>query len=489
MTRKEFLSLATLVAGGAYPLSCSKIPEDTLSCGPGNLTLDIPSAAPKTTTTTRYPLKKINNWTSPTGLTLDCKIAQVDLANGSKKMSNAWTYNGEFPAPTIDLQNSISTPTKVSIAVKNSLAETTTTHWHGLVVDNANDGGPMNAITPGTTRNYSFPLIQRASLNWYHPHPHMNTGKQVNLGMAGLFIIRDSEEALLGLPSGQYEIPLIIRDATLDSTGNLVYKPTSTGFTGQIPLINGTLSPYLEVQPAVYRFRILNSANTRIFGLNVTGLAKGNVMKLIGNDGGLLPSMPYDQSSLVISPAERLDILIDFRGMTSNTKAYLKDSRSGWDLLEFRVSGTSDNNNYNIPAVNTKLSQIDPLLYPVTTRTFSFDGMTMINGKVYDMNRIDWSVPSGVVEKWVFKTGGNAPHPVHIHGASFQVISRTGGRAKIFPWELGWKDTVLLEDGETVEILIKFPGFTEYKKQLYLLHCHKLEHEDQGMMANFEVIY
>jgi FtsP/CotA-like multicopper oxidase with cupredoxin domain len=89
------------------------------------------------------------------------------------------------------------------------------------------------------------------------------------------------------------------------------------------------------------------------------------------------------------------------------------------------------------------------------------------------------------VERWRFKTGGNAPHPVHVHGASFQVQSRTGGRGNmVFPWEAGWKDTVLLQDRETVEVLVRFDGY----RGLYLMHCHKLEHEDAGMMANFEVI-
>jgi FtsP/CotA-like multicopper oxidase with cupredoxin domain len=110
--------------------------------------------------------------------------------------------------------------------------------------------------------------------------------------------------------------------------------------------------------------------------------------------------------------------------------------------------------------------------------------MSKINGQVYDVNRIDFTVPFGQVERWRFRTSGNAPHPVHIHGAHFQVVSRSGGRGQLFPWEAGWKDTVLLEDLETVEVLIKFTAY----KGVYLIHCHKLEHEDMGMMSNFEVV-
>jgi FtsP/CotA-like multicopper oxidase with cupredoxin domain len=110
--------------------------------------------------------------------------------------------------------------------------------------------------------------------------------------------------------------------------------------------------------------------------------------------------------------------------------------------------------------------------------------MSRINGLEYDVNRIDFQVPFGAVEKWVFTTNGNAPHPVHVHGAPYQILSRTGGRGTLFPWEAGWKDTVLLADFETVEVLIRFDSYTG----LYLLHCHKLEHEDMGMMSNFLVV-
>jgi FtsP/CotA-like multicopper oxidase with cupredoxin domain len=87
-------------------------------------------------------------------------------------------------------------------------------------------------------------------------------------------------------------------------------------------------------------------------------------------------------------------------------------------------------------------------------------------------------------ERWRFTTGGNAPHPVHVHGASFQVVSRTGGRGRLYPWELGWKDTVLLHDRETVDILVRFDNY----RGKYVMHCHQLEHESMGMMANFDVV-
>jgi FtsP/CotA-like multicopper oxidase with cupredoxin domain len=244
---------------------------------------------------------------------------------------------------------------------------------------------------------------------------------------------------------------------------------------GKIPLINGTRSPYLNVERAVYRFRIVNAANSRIFAL---ALSNNSAMRLIGNDGGLLAAS-VDQTRIDMANGERIDLLIDFTSYNNGTNLMLRDLRSGWDLLEFRINSTSVTGSFPVTS-----SSIQQLTNPLTTRTFSFDAMSKINGREYGMDRIDWTVPFGQTEKWIFTTNGNAPHPVHVHGASFQVISRKGGRNQLFPWESGWKDTVLLEDSETVEVLIRFDRF----RGIYLLHCHKLEHEDMGMMANFEVV-
>lgn len=125
--------------------------------------------------------------------------------------------------------------------LQNGLAEPTITHWHGLVVNFANDGGPLLDIAPGQFYDYNFQIVQRAGLNFYHPHPHMLTGKQVCLGLAGAFIVRDDEEDGLGLPAGAYEVPLVIRDASFDKQGGLLYNAASSGFSGKFPLVNGTL--------------------------------------------------------------------------------------------------------------------------------------------------------------------------------------------------------------------------------------------------------
>jgi FtsP/CotA-like multicopper oxidase with cupredoxin domain len=408
---------------------------------------------------------------APSNFTLTEAPGTISLGS---RTTPAWVYNGGLPGPTLVAR----TGDQATITLHNGLAsEPTITHWHGMLVNHANDGHPMEAIAPGANYDYSFPIRNRAALNWYHPHPHMLTGEQVAMGLAGGFIIRDTEEDALGLPSGKYEVPLVFRDAAFDSTGAMAYKPRSGGFEGPTPLVNGTLDPYLAVDKAVYRFRMLGGANARIFEL---ALPTGIPFHLIGNDGGLLGT-GTTLSQLTLAPGERLDALVDFRNQATGASIMLTDLRTGWNLLEFRVGSTSVTG--SIP--NGTLSTITKLAAPATvTRAFSFDGMTKINGLEYGMTRIDFQVPFGAVERWQFTTNGNAPHPVHVHGASFQVLSRKGGRNTTYAWEGGWKDTVLLDDRETVQVAVRFDAY----RGVYLMHCHKLEHEDMGMMSNFEVV-
>jgi blue copper oxidase len=454
-TRREFLA-ETVVAFGV--LGTASAEAVTMPGKHGDL---------------RYPLH-VPAGTDATLRQLTCAPAVVDMGDGVPR--GVLAYNGMFPGPTWTARRGDS----IAVQLVNSLNEESITHWHGLVVDFDNDGGPLRGVGPGQSYDYDFQVNQRAGLNFYHPHPHMLTGKQVCLGLAGAFIVRDDEEDALGLPSGPYEVPLIVRDANFDSKGNLAYNPTTSGFKGKYPLVNGTLRPRLLVDRGVYRFRVLNGANARVFKL---ALSNGAPFTIIGNDGGLLPQSAA-ATSIELGMAERLDLLIDFSSLAAGQSVMLRCLLARWDLVEFVSTGASGIA-YSTPST---LSTIAPLVGPdQPTRTFTFDGMSRINGLEYDMNRIDFHVPFGVAERWRFKTGGNAPHPVHVHGASFQVVDRRGGRGRLFPWESGWKDTVLLNNKETVDVLIRFDGFRGQGVGQYVMHCHQLEHEGMGMMANFIV--
>ncbi len=449
VSRRSFLRAVTTAAAAAA------VPTSALAARP-------PPA------TTRNPLF-VPPIVSPTAYDLLAAPATLSVQGQPRSVL---AYNGLFPGPTFRATRGDA----ANVRLTNGLAQETTVHWHGMIVPPSADGHPRDAVTPGGTYAYQFTVNQRAALNWYHPHPHMLTGEQVALGLAGAFIVNDSEEAALGLPSGAHEVPLVIRDADIDSSGALTYTSKSSGFLGKIPLVNGTRDAALAVDSALYRLRVLGGSNARLWRL---ALSNGAPLAVIGNDGGLLASTAWE-GEIELAPGERLDLLVDFRGLGVGTKVMLRDLNTGWNLLELTVARQVS----DTTAVPTALSTIAPLGTPVATRDFSFDGMSRINGKVYDLNRIDFEVPFGQTELWRFRTGGNAPHPVHVHGASFQVQSRTGGRGTLFSWERGWKDTVLLHDGETVEVLIRFEGF----RGLYVMHCHKLEHEDMGMMANFVVV-
>lgn len=429
-------------------------------------------------TSTRNPLY-IPEIHSPVDYSITAEPGLFDHTQSGGPGTEVLTYNGLMPGPTFVLSRGLESRVRLT----NGLDEETTIHWHGMVVDTPVDGHPSDAVHPGQAKDYNFPVIQRAAMNWYHPHPHTLTGKQVNLGLAGGYLIRDLEEEALGLPTGSHEVPLILRDALFDRGGNLNFKTSKSGFKGTTPLVNGTLEPRLDVDTALYRFRMLNGANARVFKLV---LSNGAPFTVIGNDGGLLEA-PVDVAEITISGGERLDLLVDFGGLKIGDTVMLQDLTSGWDMLEFNVTALASSST-TVPAASA-FPTIDKYLVEdaVMVREFSFDGMNRINGLEYDMQRIDFRVPRNQLELWRFTTGGNAPHPVHVHGTPYQVVSRSGGRNQLFPWEAGWKDTVLLDDGETIEILIKFEDFGFNYPAEYLIHCHKLSHEDAGMMLNFEV--
>src|SRR3990172_8125809 len=373
VSRRDFLKgaavgTAALASAAALKGSLFSIPE-AVAARPG------PSA--------RNPLY-IPPTFSPSGYTLTAAPATVSLGGG--RTSAAWAYNGLLPGPTLRASRG----TGAQINLVNGLPQETITHWHGMIVDTLNDGHPRYAIQPGGTYSYNFAINQRAAMNWYHPHPDMLTGEQVAMGLAGAFIVNDSVEGALGLPSGVYEVPLVIRDAKFDTAWNMLYKPRSGGFLGDTPLVNGTLNPKLDVDTALYRFRVLNGSNSRIFGL---ALGNNEPFTLIGNDGGLIEtSVPV--TSVDMANGERVDLLIDFRQMAVGSSVLLRDLRSGWDFLQFVVA-RKVNDTSTIP---TSLSTITRLSNPVRTRNFSFDGMSKINGKEYDINRIDFQVPFGETE-------------------------------------------------------------------------------------------
>ena len=481
LSRRNFLRVAAASAGAAAAGALYACQRDEAPPSTGTAPPRAWGGSGGGTTAPRYPLR-IPPVVSPASLMLAPQPTTFDMGGG--QMKHGLGYNAMVPGPTVRARSGDA----AHIVVANGLQEITSVHWHGMVVPTVADGQPQEVFAPGASYAYDFTVNQRACLNWYHPHPHMLTGKQAYLGLAGAFIVNDAEELALGLPSGAYEVPLVIRDVKLDwNSGDLSYNADHDGTLGDVPTVNGTRDARLDVDTALYRFRIVTASNARIWHFS---LSSGAAVTIIGNDGGLLAA-PVSVTSWDMGPGERIDVLVDFRAAAVGSSVMLRSSSSRWDnwgggdafdVLQFNVTRQVSVS----AAIPAALSTITPLPAAVRTRQFVFSGWSdhTINGRVYDINRIDFQVPFGDTETWRFVWDRGATHPVHVHGASFQVQSRSGGRGKVYPWERGWKDTVLVGEGETVDVRIRFDRF----RGRYLLHCHNLEHEDTGMMMNFQVV-
>lgn len=436
----------------------------------------------------------------PSGITLRANAHAV--ASGVGTTGTAMTLGDGPIGPTLRLRRGET----ARIRLQNDLDEPTILHWHGLQVPEAADGHPRLAIAPGDHYDYAFEVQDRAGTYWYHAHPHHRTGEQVYRGMAGLLIVEDAEEEALGLPRGDREIAVMLQDRRVERGGEFAFNPVMhermEGFLGDLPFGNGTPSPSVTVDSALYRLRLVNVTGSRITRL---GLSSGAPLLLIGVDGGLLPA-PVPLEHLDLGTGERADLLVDFSGQAPGARVMLKSlafpalgpggmgmgrgmaggapQGTEMDLLEFTVGRTTRERAWAAPRF--------PAIVPPDrgrasrTREFRFMSAMMqhtINGREFAMDRIDERVPFGATEIWRFINESQFPHPVHIHEVQFQVLSRTGGRGVVFPWEGGWKDTVLVHPGEAVEVLA---GFDRYRGR-FLMHCHNLVHEDMGMMLNFAI--
>jgi FtsP/CotA-like multicopper oxidase with cupredoxin domain len=355
-----------------------------------------------------------------------------------------------------------------------------TVHNHGNHSSPENDGRPDEfLIGTGGTRTYTYGHVEdgqneRGTTQFYHDHRMDVTARNVWMGLAGLYILDDSADPST-LPSGAFDVPLAIADRTFDGQNQIPYVFNAAGVTGDKILVNGVYRPYLEVGDRKYRFRILNASNARIYDFT---LSTGGQFVQIGTESGLLP-VPVSRTLMRAGPAERLDVVVDFAGRLGQT-LYLHDAASGADILEFRVTQDLTDNS-SVPATLRALPAIGS---PATTRTFNFDrtaGHWTINGLRFDPNRVDAQPVLGSVEKWIFHNPTAAPHTVHLHGIDQQCMTRNGGPC--YPYE-AMKETWLLEAGETIEVKLKFTDFTGR----YVFHCHMIEHEDDGMMSQFEVV-
>jgi FtsP/CotA-like multicopper oxidase with cupredoxin domain len=362
------------------------------------------------------------------------------------------------------------------------LAGAMTVHHHGNHSVSADDGQATGAsflFGTGASRTYTYEGIEngeneRGTMQFYHDHRMGETGLNVWMGLEGLYIIDDPADPAT-LPSGAYELPLVIADRQFDENNQLQYFYDPAGVVGDTVLINGVYQPYLDVADRKYRLRFLNGANARIYILT---LSTGDAFTQIGTESGLLPA-PVARTAMEIGPAERLDVVVNFAGRLGQ-EVYLMDMYKVTPLLKFRVTQHVIDNSI-IPSTLRPLPDIGT---PTVTRSFSFDFTSnhwTINGLGFDANRIDARPVLGATEKWIFTNPTDVTHMVHIHDVDQQCLSRDGGPC--YPYET-MKETWSVGSGETLELKLKFTDHTG----IYMLHCHILEHEDDGMMTLFEVV-
>ena len=387
-------------------------------------------------------------------------------------------------------------------------APRTVVHLHGGHVPAESDGAPEATLLPGQEATYDYPNNQGAATLWYHDHAMGITRLNVLMGLAGFYILRDDAEDALGLPSGKYEVPLVIQDRSFHPDGTFNYPAMwMEHFFGDTVMVNGKVWPYLQVDRGLYRFRILNGSNSRTYTLMFSPFVW---FVQIGSDGGLLRS-GVAKSTLTIAPGERADVIVDFGSQTPGQQIVLWNTApapypSGdpenavTNVMKFVVTGNSGPPSRSL----VNLRSIDPL-DPKTaaqTRDFLLDRADdPCGGGVWRINELGFDDITerprlGTTEIWRFINRSGEAHPMHLHLVEFQVLDRqhfvisgddvvlTGTPTRPALEESGWKDTVSALPFQVTRIIARFEDYVGR----FPYHCHTLEHEDHAMMRQFETL-
>ena len=399
-------------------------------------------------------------------------------------------YNGRSPGPLIELAEG----QHVRIRLDNRLAQSTTVHWHGLPVPPDQDGNPMDPVAAGTTRIYEFDVDRgTAGTYWYHPHPHEATAQQVAQGLAAPLIVRGADDPLANIP----EVLMFITGLKLDAASQIAADDAidwTVGRQHETLLVNGGRLPVHAVAPgATERWRIFNATAASHLRLAL----EGHTFMLAGTDGGLLGAPVAGLGEILLAPAQRIELIVTANA-APNARFRLRALRFDADFLNLGIYEDQD----LLTLATTDALPLRPLDIPSTLRPIADLGPAaahqlveldevnglctrtgaktafLINGKIFDPNRVDLTTSVGRVETWDVVNRTAMAHPFHIHGTQFQLVSRqTGTEATPAPY-LAWIDTVLVPSQQTVTIKTRqmLPG-----KRMF--HCHILEHEDNCMMA------
>ena len=410
--------------------------------------------------------------------TITAQTGVVQLLPGAK--TKTWGYNAPLLGKTVLFKNGKT----IHMHLVNHLPEVTTYHWHGLEIPGPiEDGGCHAPVYPGESRDITFKINQPAAMVWLHAHPCPSTAEQVWHGLAAAAIVQDQHEASLPLPRnyGVDDIPVILQDRRFHENNQWDYRADydPDGVLGPTPMINGTINPYFDVTTQKVRLRFLDGANRREWRLHFSDDLE---FTQIAGDLSLLPH-PVKMTKLMITAAERQEIVVDFVKYQPGDVVTLYSDDT--PLIHFRIHDFKPDHTA-IP--DTLFETPDPAVdEEMGVHHVTLDGCdesVAMNGKKFKMERIDYEMPMHKVQIWDIENTNDKPgmiHPYHMHGCAFTIISRNG-KAPL-PNETGLKDTVVVNPQEHVRIKVWFivPG-------IFMYHCHIIEHEDGGMMAQIKVI-
>lgn len=436
---------------------------------------------------------------------LTAQSGQTNFAG--RAASETWGFNQPYLGPTVRIRNT----QEVQAEVENSLNEEISVHWHGMLIPGDVDGGPHQTIAPGSTWAPVLPVNQPAATIWFHTHIHGATARQVYNGLAGVMHLSDGLDDERGLPAtyGVDDLTLVLQDRRFNRRGRMDYglsmPEQMMGFLGDTMVINGQIGATAVVPNGIVRLRLLNGSNSRIYTLS---MSDARPMHLIATDNGLL-DRPIELTGLSLSPGERYEVLVDFGDgndvslisqQSPNTDMMGGGMMGGrpasgppFEVLPFkadtsiqaRITTLPDDLGGSRPALNPARAGQRRITLDMGMGSMMMRGngnQFSINGRPFDMNRTDFSVQQGTMERWSV-SANMLMHPFHIHGVTFQVLSENG--AAPAPQNTGWKDTVLV-NGRT-DLLVRFdqPASADLP---FMFHCHILEHEDGGMMGQFAVV-
>lgn len=486
-----------------------------------------PSSPPHSAPPFRQPLPTPRELTAAE-LTIPIREADVQALPG--RPTRMWTYGGCFPGPTIRRPAGERTAVTFLHELPHAVGELSV-HLHGGHNRTQFDGQPGGLtpshstsfycdipsglspresgndvlIEPGGRRTYVYDLMEagrpeRAAFQWYHDHRLDHTSRNVWHGLAGMWIIDDEFEAGLPLPRGERDLPLMIVDRSFDRHNQLTdpftnRRPPADGITAHTVLVNGVHLPHHRVSAARYRLRILNASQFRSYNLY---LSNGAPLVQIGTDSGLMPR-PVRRSEVTIAPAERVELVVDFAAAAGESVELRSGARHGarnplgthtyvGALVQFRVDSGRPVDRTRVPRKLRPLPKWTERASHKPKRKWEitvggvFKTTWLINGRTFNPARADAHPKLGSVETWEIVNRTDVAHVMHMHLTDWYLLARNGQKPP--PWEDCLKESFLLLPRERILLAGHFADHLGK----FVIHCHMLDHEDHGLMTQFEVV-